>query len=100
MGKYEVTQAEYESVMGTNPSYFKGANLSVENASWYDAVEYRNRLSQREGLTPAYTRNGDNVTWNRNAERGTGCPRRRNGNTPAGRGPPRRLIQETTSART
>ncbi|MDR2019195.1 MAG: formylglycine-generating enzyme family protein, partial [Treponema sp.] len=68
MGKYEVTQAEYESVMGTNPSYFKGANFPVENVSWYDAVEYCNRLSQREGLTPAYTRNGDNVTWNRNAE--------------------------------
>jgi formylglycine-generating enzyme required for sulfatase activity len=55
MGKYEVTQAEYEAVMGTNPSHFKGANLPVENVSWYDAVEFCNRLSQREGLTPAYT---------------------------------------------
>jgi formylglycine-generating enzyme required for sulfatase activity len=55
MGKYPVTQAEYEAVMGTNPSLFKGANLPVENVSWYDAIEYCNRLSQREGLTPAYT---------------------------------------------
>jgi formylglycine-generating enzyme required for sulfatase activity len=55
MSKYEVTQAEYESVMETNPSYFKGANLPVENVSWYNAVEYCNALSQREGLTPAYT---------------------------------------------
>jgi len=57
MGKYQVTQAEYEAIMGTNPSRFKGANLPVERASWYDAVEYCNRLSQKEGLTPAYTIN-------------------------------------------
>jgi len=55
MGKYQVTQEEYEAVMGTNPSYFKGANLPIENVSWYDAIEYCNRLSQKEGLTPAYT---------------------------------------------
>jgi formylglycine-generating enzyme required for sulfatase activity len=55
MGKYEVTQAEYEAVMGTNPSNFKGSNLPVECVSWYDVIEYCNRLSQNEGLTPAYT---------------------------------------------
>jgi formylglycine-generating enzyme required for sulfatase activity len=68
MGKYEVTQREWTAVMGNNPSSFKGDNLPVENVSWYDAVEFCNRLSQREGLTPAYTRNGDTVTWNRNAD--------------------------------
>jgi formylglycine-generating enzyme required for sulfatase activity len=67
MGKYEVTQAEYEAVTGTNPSYFKGSNLPVEQVSWYDAIEYCNKRSVKEGLTPAYTRNGDSVTWNRNA---------------------------------
>jgi len=67
MGKYEVTQKEYQAVMGTNPSGFKGDNLPVEQVSWYDAVNYCNRLSQREGLTPAYTVNGENVTWNQNA---------------------------------
>jgi formylglycine-generating enzyme required for sulfatase activity len=67
LGKYEVTQKEYEAVMGTNPSYFKGTNLPVERVSWYDAIEYCNKRSKREGLTPAYTRNGDNVTWNKNA---------------------------------
>jgi formylglycine-generating enzyme required for sulfatase activity len=67
MGKTEVTQKEYQEVMGTNPSYFKGDNLPVENVTWYDAIEYCNRLSQKEGLTLAYTRNGDSVTWNRNA---------------------------------
>jgi formylglycine-generating enzyme required for sulfatase activity len=83
MGKYEVTQAEYEPVMGNNPSHFKGANLPVENVSWYDAVEFCNRLSLREGLTPVYTITKDGsdpdnksagdtlrwlVRWNRNAE--------------------------------
>jgi formylglycine-generating enzyme required for sulfatase activity len=67
MGKYEVTQKEYQEVMGTNPSYFKGDNLPVEQVSWFDAVNYCNRLSQKEGLTPAYTINGENITWNQNA---------------------------------
>jgi formylglycine-generating enzyme required for sulfatase activity len=57
MSRYEVTQAEYEAVMGTNPSNFKGSNLPVERVSWYDAVEYCNKRSVREGLTPAYTVN-------------------------------------------
>jgi len=67
MGKYEVTQKEYQEIMGTNPSNFKGDNLPVERVSWYDAIEYCNRRSQKEGLTPAYTINGNNVTWNRGA---------------------------------
>jgi formylglycine-generating enzyme required for sulfatase activity len=67
IGKYEVTQREYQEVMGINPSYFKGDNLPVEQVSWYDAVEYCNKRSQMERLTPAYMINGTNVTWNRNA---------------------------------
>jgi len=71
MGKYPVTQKEYEKVMGTNPSYFKGPNLPVERVSWFDAADYCNKRSQKEGLTPAYTISGqgDNrtVTWDRNA---------------------------------
>jgi len=67
MGKYEVTQLEYQDVMGTNPSIFKGNYLPVENITWYNAIDYCNKRSQNEGLTPAYTRNGDNVTWNKNA---------------------------------
>jgi formylglycine-generating enzyme required for sulfatase activity/uncharacterized protein YjdB len=71
MGKYQVTQAEYEAVIGTNPSYFKGSNLPVECVSWYDAAGYCNMLSQREGLTPAYMINGTNVNcdWNANGYR-------------------------------
>jgi formylglycine-generating enzyme required for sulfatase activity len=67
MSKYEVTQKEWTAVMGNNPSYFKGDNLPVEQVSWYDAIEYCNKRSVKEGLTPAYTRNGDTVTWNRRA---------------------------------
>jgi formylglycine-generating enzyme required for sulfatase activity len=67
MGKYEVTQAEYEQVMGINPSKFKGSNLPVEQITWYDVVEYCNRLSQREGLTPVYQISGSTATCNWNA---------------------------------
>ena len=57
IGKYEVTQDEYRSITGKNPSHFKGESLPVENVSWYDAVEYCNTLSRREGLSPAYNIN-------------------------------------------
>jgi formylglycine-generating enzyme required for sulfatase activity len=66
MGKYEVTQEEYEIVMGDNPSNSKGDNLPVTDMYWDRAVEYCNALSKRAGLTPAYTI-GDTVTWNRKA---------------------------------
>jgi formylglycine-generating enzyme required for sulfatase activity len=64
MGQTEVTQAQWQKVMGSNPSYFKGDSLPVENVSWYDAVALCNALSQKEGKTPAYTINGTNVTLN------------------------------------
>jgi len=64
IGQYEVTQEEYQELMGTNPSHFKGDNLPVEQVSWFDAVRYCNARSQREGLIPAYTIHGDEVTWN------------------------------------
>ena len=65
MSPYEVTQAEYEHLMGVNPSHFKGENLPVENVSWLDAVRFCNAKSAEAGLTPAYTIEGKNVTWNR-----------------------------------
>jgi len=67
MGKYEVTQKEYQAVMGSNPSDFRGNNRPVHKVSWYDAVEYCNRLSKKEGLTPCYSGSGDDITCNWNA---------------------------------
>lgn len=67
ISKYEITQAQYLAVMGTNPSSFSGDNKPVERVSWYDAVTFCNKLSQQEGLTPAYTINGTNVNWDTTA---------------------------------
>jgi formylglycine-generating enzyme required for sulfatase activity len=50
LGKYEVTQAQWEAVMGNNPSQFKGnANHPVENVSWDDVQEFIRRLNAKEG---------------------------------------------------
>ena len=46
MGVHEVTQAQYEQLMGTNPSESKGADNPVETLSWDDAVEFCRRLSE------------------------------------------------------
>ena len=56
MGKYEVTQGEWESLMGENPSNISdcGSNCPVELVSWYDVIVYCNRLSEQAGLTPCY----------------------------------------------
>jgi eukaryotic-like serine/threonine-protein kinase len=51
MGKYEVTQAQYQAVMGNNPSNFKGAKRPVENATWDEAVEFCRKLTQKTGKT-------------------------------------------------
>lgn len=54
IGKYEVTQKEYQSLMSTNLSNFKGDNLPVESVSWFDAIKFCNAKSQGEGLPLAY----------------------------------------------
>lgn len=67
-GVYEVTQGEYEAVMGENPSWFSSSGdgkdqvggmstkrFPVETVSWYDAIQFCNKLSQRENLKPYYS---------------------------------------------
>ncbi len=81
----EVTQKLYESIMGSNPSYHIKKRNPVENASWYDAIYFCNKLSEAKWKTPVYSVNGntdfrkwnyvphngdslETVTWNRNAD--------------------------------
>ena len=54
IGKYPVTQKEWFEIMGSNPSYFKGDKRPIESIDWYQAIDFCNKLSQKEGLTPAY----------------------------------------------
>nr|WP_235006881.1 bifunctional serine/threonine-protein kinase/formylglycine-generating enzyme family protein [Calothrix rhizosoleniae] len=51
MGRYAVTQAQYQAIMGKNPSSFKGEKRPVEEVSWNDAVEFCKKLSQKTGRT-------------------------------------------------
>lgn len=75
MGQYEITQAQYQQLMGTNPSWFTPTqttflsgstsnqpigypntdNQPVEEVSWNDAVRFSNTLSANQGLAPCYT---------------------------------------------
>ena len=54
LGKYEVTQEEYEKIMVNNPSEFKGAKLPVERISWNDAVEFCEALTKKEWVPNAW----------------------------------------------
>lgn len=72
----EVTQGEWKAVMGSNPSSFSscGDNCPVENMTWFDAVEFCNRLSKKEGLEQCYQINGTSVTSRGPACRGYRLP--------------------------
>lgn len=60
MKSTEVTQGEFESVMGYNPSRFAdcGERCPVERVSWHEAAVYSNALSEQQGLEPCYTCRG------------------------------------------
>ena len=55
LGKYQVTQEEWEQVMGNNPSHFKGKRNPVETISWDDVVAFCQKLTKQEpNLPPGY----------------------------------------------
>ena len=62
MCDHEVSQAEYEAVMRANPSEYVGKNQPVGKVSWYDAIEFCNKMSVKKGLTPCYSLNGKTST--------------------------------------
>ena len=49
IGKYEVTQTQWKSVMGNNPSHWNGDNLPVESVSWNDVQEFISKLNAATG---------------------------------------------------
>ncbi len=55
IGKTEVTQSQWVSVMGSNPASFRGDSLPIGSVNWYDVVEFCNKLSSLSGLSPCYT---------------------------------------------
>jgi len=83
MSKYEVTQREWYEIMGTTirqqrdmvaksgELWGEGDNYPMYLVNWYEAVDYCNKRSLKEGLTPAYRGSGDDITcdWSANGYR-------------------------------
>ena len=65
MNKYEVTQGLYYDIMGNNPSHFStcGWDCPVEMVSWYDAVAFLNKLSEKDGFEKCYSGEEPNITF-------------------------------------
>jgi formylglycine-generating enzyme required for sulfatase activity len=71
MGKYPVTQAQYQAIMGSSPSYFQGSDRPVETVSWHDAVEFCQKLSQ---LTARHYRLPSEAEWEYACRSGSTTP--------------------------
>ncbi len=81
VARYEVTQAEWQAVMGNNPSYFKGDRNPVEQVSWEDAQEFIRRLNAKVRSGTKVSTGGDGTyrllteaEWEYVARAGTATP--------------------------
>lgn len=91
MSPAEVTQREFEDVIGYNPSFHKGADLPVENVTWWEAIRYSNLRSAREGLEPCYDLASGACDLSRNGYR---LPTDAEWTLAAGAAPDRARVQE------
>ena len=71
IGKYPVTQAQWEAVMGSNPSDFQGDNLPVENVSWDDAQSFCVKVHEKTGHTVCLP---TDAQWEYSCRAGTSTP--------------------------
>jgi len=67
VGKYEITQVEYECIMAENLSQFRDLFLPISNVTFNNAVEFCNRLSNLQGLDTAYITDGTEFQFNHNS---------------------------------
>ncbi|MEM7585629.1 MAG: SUMF1/EgtB/PvdO family nonheme iron enzyme [Acidobacteriota bacterium] len=67
LAESEVTQAQYQAVVGSNPSQDTDCvgDCPVETVSWFDAVSYANGLSASEGLEACYQISGSEIQWSK-----------------------------------
>ena len=74
LGKYEVTQGQWEAVMGSNPSHFKGKDLPVETVSWDDCQEFIKKLNARFASEGGGFRLPTEAEWEYACRAGTTTP--------------------------
>jgi formylglycine-generating enzyme required for sulfatase activity len=67
MSKYPITEKRYRDVMDLSLLGPETADFPVQPVTWFDALRFCNKLSERAGMQPAYTIEGSRVDWNRNA---------------------------------